>query len=144
MKKIIISALFFSFIINCFVMAQTRPMAKSGETVWIFLNPVKKDKRQQFEKFLHVIFWPGAKKLSAADQQVFKQTRILHPTKPEPDGTYSYFFVMDPAIKEGDYDILSLLTKMYGAAKAKEHYKLFEDSLLNGKQKGYIETQSKD
>ncbi len=123
--------------------AQSRAMAKSGESVWIFLNPVKADKREQFEKFLHEIFWPGAKKLSNADQKVFRQTRILHPTKQEADGTYSYFFIMDPVVEGGDYEIPSLLKKMYGETKGMEYNALFESSLA-GPQIGYIEKQSKD
>jgi len=99
-----------------------RPMARSGETVWVCLDPIKKDKRAQYERFLHEIFWPGAAKLSPAEQKIFRQTRILHPTKAETDGTYSYFFVMDPVIKGGDYDIESLLTKMYGKSKDAEYY----------------------
>ncbi|GAB4036660.1 hypothetical protein GCM10028809_49590 [Spirosoma gilvum] len=118
-------------------------MARSGETVWVCLDPIKKDKRAQYERFLHEIFWPGAAKLSPAEQKVFRQTRILHPTKAEPDGSYSYFFVMDPVIKGGDYDIPSLLTKMYGKAKAAEYSKLYDTAHAHP-QVCYVTTQSKD
>ncbi len=119
-----------------------RPMARSGETVLVCLDPIKKDKRAQYERFLHEIFWPGAAKLSPAEQRVFRQTRILHPTKAEADGSYSYFFVMDPLIKGGDYDIESLLTKMYGKAKATEYYKLYTTAHVRP-QVSYEVTQSK-
>jgi hypothetical protein len=143
MKRGLSVLIFLSLLFVGKTNAQSRIMAKPGETVWIFVNPVKADKREQFEKFLHEIFWPGAKKLSAADQRVFKQTRILHPVEAEEDGTYSYVFVMDPVIKGRDYDIPSLLKKMYGEAKGLEYYELFESS-LSGPQRGYIETQSKN
>lgn len=120
-----------------------RPMARSGETVWVCLDPIKKDKRAQYERFLHEIFWSGAAKLSPADQRVLRQTRILHPTKAETDGSYSYFFVMDPVIKGGDYDIESLLTKMYGKAKATEYFKLYTTAHARP-QVFYEVTQSKD
>ncbi|MCY7349411.1 MAG: hypothetical protein LH606_01920 [Cytophagaceae bacterium] len=123
--------------------SSTRPVAKSGETVWVCLDPIKKDKRAQYERFLHEIFWPGVAKLSATDQKVFQQTRILHPTKPEADGTYSYFFIMDPVVKGGEYDIETLLAKMYGAAKAKEYIKLYETAHAR-KQVTYTVTQSKN
>lgn len=118
-------------------------MAHSGETVWVCLDPIKKDKRAQYERFLHEIFWPGASKLSPAEQKVFQQTRILHPTKAESDGSYAYFFVMDPVLKGGDYDIPSLLTKMYGKAKATEYAKLY-DTAHARPQVCYVTTQSKD
>lgn len=143
MKKLLVGLVLLSLLSTGRGNAQNRMMAKSGESVWIFLNPVKADQREQFERFLHEIFWPGAKKLSAADQKVFRQTRILHPTKPEADGTYSYFFIMDPVVEGGDYDIPSLLKKMYGEAKGMEYNALFENS-LNGPQIGYLEKQSKN
>lgn len=121
----------------------TRAIAKPGETVLVCLNSIKADKKAQYERFLHEIFWPGAAKLSAADQRVFRQTRILHPTKAEKDGTYAYFFVMDPYIKGGDYDIPSLLKKMFGDAKAREHNQLYETAQARP-QSCYYEIQSKN
>lgn len=120
-----------------------RPMTKPGETVWVCLDAIKKDKRAQYERFLHEIFWPGAAKLSPAEQRVFRQTRILHPTKAEADGSYAYFFVMDPVIQGGDYDIESLLAKMYGKAKATEYYKLYTTAHVRP-QVSYTVTQSKE
>ncbi|MBO0938959.1 hypothetical protein J2I47_20570 [Fibrella sp. HMF5335] len=120
-----------------------RPMARSGEGVWVCLDPIKKDKRAQYERFLHDIFWAGASKLSPADQRVFRQTRILHPTKAEADGTYSYFFVMDPVIKGANYDIESMPTKMYGKDKATQYFKLYTTAHARP-QVFYEVTQSKD
>jgi hypothetical protein len=93
-----------------------RALAVAGDTVWVIINPVKADKRAQFERFLHEIFWPGASKLSPQEQKLFRQTRILHPVVPEADGSYSYFFIMDPLIPKADYDIEKFLIKMYGEA----------------------------
>ncbi|QHW01505.1 hypothetical protein GJR95_29630 [Spirosoma endbachense] len=125
--------------------SQTSHMAaKPNETVWVVAYPVKASKRAQYERFVHEIFWPGAKKLSVAEQKIFKQTRILHPTKADADGYYSYLFIMDPVIKGADYDIASLLTKMYGEPKGKEYFKLFTDAVKPNSYKEYIVTQSKD
>lgn len=120
----------------------TRPMARSGETVWICLDPIKKDKRAEYERFLHDIFWAGMSKLSPADQKLMRQTRILHPIKAEADGTYSYFFVMDPVVKGGNYDLERVLTTMYGKAKATEYLKLFNTAHAR-EQVCYYVTQSK-
>lgn len=121
----------------------TRSMARSGETVWICLDPIKKDKRADYERFLHDIFWAGMSKLSPADQKLMRQTRILHPIKAEADGTYSYFFVMDPVVKGGNYDLERVLTKMYGKAKATEYLNLSSTAHAR-EQVCYYETQSKD
>lgn len=102
-----------------------RMMAKPGEEVHVWAYPVKADKRKQYEHFVHDIFWPGAAKLSVSGQKVFRQTRVMHPIKANADGSYTYLFIMDPYIKGEDYDIESLIKKMYGAKQGAEHYKLF-------------------
>ena len=121
-----------------------RPMAKPGEDVMVWAYPVKADKRKQYEHFVHDIFWPGAAKLSAAGQRVFRQTRVMHPTKPNADGSYTYLFIMDPYINGEDYGIESLTKKMYGAKQGAEHYKLFAGAVVAGKDVGYRVTQSND
>ncbi|CAN5237235.1 hypothetical protein BH09BAC4_BH09BAC4_48170 [soil metagenome] len=118
--------------------------AKQNESVWVISYPVKANKRAQYERFIHEIFWPGAKNLSAADQKIFKQTRVLHPTKPEADGSYAYLFIMDPVVKGADYGIESLLAKEYGAQKGKEYFKLFKDAIVEKNYKDYRVIQSKD
>lgn len=119
-----------------------RKMAAEGEKVWVIINHINADKRQQFEKFIHEIFWPMAAKLGSQDQQVFRQTRVLHPTKAEEDGTYSYIFIMDPIIEGGDYDIDNLLKKMYGAEKAAEYGKMFDET-KSREQTQYLEVQTR-
>lgn len=126
--------------------AQTRPVAKANQKVWIVSYPVQAQKRQQYEHFVHDIFWAGASKLSAAkDKQVLRQTRVLHPTKANPDGSWSYFFIMDPVIEGADYDIGSLLRKMYGTKQGSDYFKLFATALVpNAKYHDDMLMQSKD
>lgn len=119
-------------------------VARPNETVWVISYPVKANKRAQYEKFIHEIFWPGAKNLSAAEQKIFKQTRVMHPTKPEADGSYAYLFIMDPVVKGADYGIESLLKKEYGAQKGSEYFKLFKDAVIEKNYKDYRVIQSKD
>jgi hypothetical protein len=127
------------------VTAQTNhTVAKPNETVWVIAYPVKADKRAQYERFIHEIFWPGASKLSAKEQMVFKQTRVLHPIEADADGLYRYLFIMDPVIKGADYGIESLIKKMYGAQKGAEYFKLFKGAVVEGKYADYRATQSKD
>jgi hypothetical protein len=122
----------------------THSVAKPNETVWVIANSVKANKRAQYERFVHEILWAGAKNLSAADQKLFKQSRIMHPTKPEADGSYTYLFIIDPVIKGADYGIESVLKKEYGAQKGKEYFKLFTDAVIEKNSREYRVTQSKD
>ena len=122
----------------------THSVAKPNETVWVIAYPVKANKRAQYERFIHEIFWPGAKNLSVVEQKVFKQTRVMHPTKPEADGSYTYLFIMDPLIRGADYSIESLVKKEYGVQKGSEYFKLFKDAIIEKDYKNYLVTQSKD
>ncbi|WP_157780978.1 hypothetical protein [Hymenobacter sedentarius] len=122
--------------------AGRRTLAQAGDTVWVVINHVKADKRAQFERFVTEIFWPMAAKLGPADQRTFRQTRVLNPVRPEADGTYSYFFVMDPVITGANYDILTLLKKMYGNEKAAAYFKQFTES-LSGKHQMFVTVQSR-
>ncbi|HEX5154125.1 MAG TPA: hypothetical protein VFW07_21910 [Parafilimonas sp.] len=125
----------------CAQTAARTTTAKQGDTVWVLVNHIKADKREQFEKFVSEIFWPMAKKLNAQDQKVFHQTRVLYPVKPETDGTYSYLFIMDPVIAGGDYDIEHLLQKMYGEQKGAEYMLMFNETAA-GDQTWYVTVQS--
>ena len=116
-------------------------MAQEQDTVWVIVNPVKADKKEQFEKFINEFFWPRATKLSASEQQVFKHTRVLYPTRQEADGSYNYMFIMDTVIAGGDYDIDSLLKKIYGEEKANEYIQMYNETTA-GPQTAYREVQS--
>lgn len=122
--------------------AHSRALAVAGDTVWVVVNPVKPDKRAQFERFVNEIFWPSAAKLSAADQRTFRQTRVLNAVRPEADGTYAYLFIMDPVQRGFGYDILALLNKTYSKEKAADYYKLFTESLA-GEQRTYVTVQTR-
>ena len=142
MKKIIFLLLLTFGISSMYGQAKR---AKLNETVWLCTYKVKADKRQQYEHFVHDIFWPGASKLSGNERKVFSQTRIMHPEKMEKDSTYLYSFLMDPVIKHTSYDILSIIKKMYGAEKGAEYYKLFEDAITSESDYRQINmVQSKD
>ncbi|WP_018616588.1 hypothetical protein [Segetibacter koreensis] len=111
--------------------ATIRPMANEGDTVWVIVNHIKADKRKQFERFIHEIFWPMAKKLSPDEQRIFKQTRVLNPLRPEQDGTFNYLFIMDPVISSADYGIENLIKKMYDDQKADEYIKMYHETIAS-------------
>ena len=50
--------------------------AVDGEKVWVILNHVKPDRREEFERFMHEIIRKIATK---SELHVLNRTRILHP-----------------------------------------------------------------
>lgn len=121
--------------------------AAQGDTVWVILNHVKADKRQDFERFLHEVFWPAGRRVGMADPVValtFSKTRILHPTQRNPDGTYTYAFIMDPRIPGANYSIEELLRRGFSQGEADRHFREgFADALARP-QEQYVMVQSPD
>jgi hypothetical protein len=120
----------------------TGKTAAAGDEVWVAVNTIKADKREQFEKFIFEIFWPAAKKLSQEEQKAFNYTRVLTPKQANEDGTYTYIFIMDPVIPGAHYQIEKYLIKMYGEKKGAEYWKVFEETAAKP-QIGYAQKQSR-
>jgi hypothetical protein len=100
--------------------------ASEGERLYVFMNRVKADKCELHEHFVHEILYPAALKVAPT---TVRQVRFLHPTEANDDGTYAYFFLMDPVIEGADYNIESLLKQVYGEEKAQEYNQIWFDTL---------------
>jgi hypothetical protein len=112
--------------------------AVDGETVWVLLNHVKPDRRKEFERFMHEII---GKIGAQSESHVLNRTRILHPTEPNKDGSYTYIFLMDPVMPDGEYSFEKLLPLAYSPEEVKKLLPLFYDSLVSD-QVGYVVTQT--
>jgi len=121
--------------------------ADEGELVWIILNHVKPDKRQQFEEFMDIMnqtFEDLIKtdKLSEEEAMAWKQMRFLHPTEANEDGSYTYVFLADPWIEGVESQIGYWLRKKYSEEEAQKYGRMFSDSLMHP-QDSYISKQGK-
>jgi len=94
--------------------------------VWVIANHVKADKVTQFEEFNLKYLKPAGDEVSP---ELTKTVRFLKPAKQNQDGTYIYFYLMDPALNDSNYDILPILNAKYGKEKADEYYKIYSDCL---------------
>ncbi|MBI1760641.1 MAG: hypothetical protein HYR56_04310 [Acidobacteria bacterium] len=104
-------------------------LAVEGDEVWVAVNTIKADKREQFEKWVYEIFWPAGLKLPAKERAAFEHTRVLRPSKANDDGTWTYLYVMDPVIPGAEYDIERLLKRMFDEAKAQEYGRMLEETM---------------
>lgn len=96
--------------------------------MWVLLNHVKPDRRQEFERFMHEIITQIAVR---SEPHVLNRTRILHPTGPNEDGTYTYIFLMDPVVSDGVYGFEELMSLSYPSEEIEELGKLFFESLFS-------------
>ncbi len=107
--------------------------AVEGEKMVVLLNHVKPDRRKEFEHFMHGIITPIAKR---SEPDVLNRTRILHPTGPNEDGTYTYIILWDPVVPDGEYNLYNLLLLAHSTEESDDLIKLFSESLASD-QLGY-------
>ena len=102
--------------------------AHQGEDMWILLNHIRAEKREAFEYFLHAILMPA---LSHVHPETYNKARVLHPTKPNKDGTYTYIFLMDPVVSDGIYNISNIIHGFYKPELADEYMKIWDETLVS-------------
>jgi len=108
-----------------------QPRASLNDTVWIALNYVKANKVSQFKDFNFKYLGPAVRKHYPS---MLNTARFLIPLTQNEDGTYTYIYLMDPAIDPDGYEMGLPLTAEYGEGKAKEYLKMYTDCLKDGKQ----------
>jgi hypothetical protein len=101
--------------------------AHTGQKVLIVLDHIKGDRREEVERF-YDLFWHSPGVGPPEDQATHDNTRLLYPSEANDDGTYTYAWIFDPFLEGADYNIPSLLRKMYGAEKADEYFRLWADA----------------
>ena len=113
--------------------------AHQGETTWVILNHVKADHWDKHKDFVFNILIPAAEKVVPTEM---KQSRFLYASEPEEDGTYTSVWLMDPVVKDGNYDIQDIVQQVHGQEQGAAYFKIWTDS-LDRDQVGYEVIQSK-
>ncbi|MFM8370002.1 MAG: hypothetical protein ACKOBD_14750 [Chloroflexota bacterium] len=101
--------------------------AHEGQDMWVILNHVRADKKETFEHFLHAILMPA---VAHVEPEVYNKVRVLHPTMPNKDGSYTYVFLMDPLVLEGEYNVENILFEFYKPDLAREYMKIWSEALI--------------
>lgn len=114
------------------VPSRAEPARVAPGTMWVLLNNVKAEERATFETFAFERLLPALKKASASDpvfRKVHGQTRMLVPKEANPDGTYTYIWLMDPVVPGGDYQYRAILEKAYSKHEADAALALVERAM---------------
>jgi hypothetical protein len=131
--KFFLPVLFFLVTTASCTTAQNSP--QKGENVWIIVNYIKESAKNDYEKWMNDIFFSPMKTTNdPLLKQQYATTRWLTPAKQNDDKTWTYVFVMDPVIPNGDYDIESYLVKTYGEQTGKAYNKQFEEFMAKAGQ----------
>ena len=129
MKKYLILTMIL-FLFSC---EKNKVVASSGESMWVILNHVKADKRQQFEKFAYEILLPALKEKAKSDlisKQIIDQTRMLEPMRANKDSSYTYIWLMDPLVKDANYSYPGILGQVYSPEETKKYISMNNECLV--------------
>lgn len=118
-----------------------RYRAVEGDPVWVLVNKIKAEKKDLFEEIL-LDLTGKLKEMGGVYADVVGVTRMLHPVEANKDGSYTYVFLMDPAIKGADYGVFNMLKLFYTEEEAKEKVEAWNDCFVEP-QSGYNLTQGK-
>jgi hypothetical protein len=122
--------------------SNTSTRSQEGEQVWVIINYVKADSKRDFEKFMDDVFFKilaTSKAPLRAEQS--QKTRWLTPLQQNPDSTWTYSFIMDPVVKNANYDIEQLFQEQYSPEKSSQLLKQYESYIA--KSEFHILLQSK-
>lgn len=120
------------------VRAQAPRRAGPGETVWVFVSVVWPQRREEFLDFVREVNAPAAR---AVKPEAYATMRLLEPTQPNADGTWSFVWLMDPVLPGEDYELQPVLEGFYGPRLAAEHLRHWQEMQV-GDQLFYEVTQT--
>ena len=118
----------------------SKVVASSGDPMWVILNHVKADKRQQFEKFVYEILLPALEENAKNDSKtrnLIEQTRMLEPRRANKDSSYTYIWLMDPIVKDADYSYPGILSRVHSPEETEKYISMQLECLVGGRQVSY-------
>ena len=121
--------------------AQTTAPTRAAvdERVWVILNNIKYDKKEQFDDVLsnevmtalHEYRNPDDEK-HALNLQATKGLRVLRPAVMNEDSTWTFIFIFDPYIEGANYTIGRPLRQKYGEDGAEEVFGRWSECFNSG------------
>jgi len=93
----------------------------------VVLNFVKADKTADFEMVLGKVKEALAKSDKPERKQQATGWKVFKATEPGPNGAVIYAFVIDPAVKGGDYSVGQILVEGFGD-EGRTLYKTYSDA----------------
>ena len=85
--------------------------AAQGQPVLVCVSTIKADKREEFRRYLEEVKGPAVRAIKPA---VHSSVRLLEPSQPNADGTWTFVWLMDPMIEGEDYEEAPIYEAFYG------------------------------
>ena len=101
--------------------------AKTGDIVYLVMATVKDADKSRFEKWTNEILYAALYKSNNPMKKAqLNATRWLEPLQKNMDESWTYCWIMDPAIPKTIYDIPLFLTQEYGEMKGKKYFEEYQ------------------
>ncbi|HMK92478.1 MAG TPA: hypothetical protein VK576_05725 [Thermoleophilia bacterium] len=100
------------------------PRARRGERVCVCVDVIKPDRRDEWAAFVHDVLGPAG---HLVDPDLMASIRFLEPSEANPDGSWTFLFIMDPYRDEAVYDDQHYLRRAYGDERARAYNELWEE-----------------
>jgi hypothetical protein len=102
-----------------------------GQAVWVCIDRIRSDRRTEFRRFLFEVKLPAVR---AIRPEAHASVRLLEPATPNPDGTWAFIWLMDPAVPGEDYETSAMFEAFYGAERAAEYDRRWADFSVDEQQ----------
>ena len=106
---------------NGFAQSKEVMRAKESGKVMMIINYVKDESKTEYEKFMNEIFFDLlSKSKNPLTKEKYQKTRWLTPSAQNENKTWTYAFVMDPLVENGDYGILPLFQERFSKEESEK------------------------
>ncbi len=107
------------------------PKRMFGSDAGMVLNFIKPDKTADFEEVIGRLKDALQKSTDPVRQQQGKSWKVFKSTDPAANNTVLYVFVIDPAVKEADYTVSTILAEAF-PTEVQDLYKKYVDAYASG------------
>jgi hypothetical protein len=98
--------------------------AAQGQPVLVCVSTIKADKRDDFRRYLDEVKGPAVR---AIKPDVHASVRLLEPSQPNADGTWTFIWLMDPVVEGEDYEMEPMYEAFYGQAHVAERMREWDE-----------------
>ena len=110
--------------------SQNLHITMNEQQMLVIFNQVRPDKREDFVQFVNDVLCPAAASLSPVS---IGKTRILEPHVENADGSLTFVVLMDPASRDVEEPVQTILSQAYGAEESQNHLQRYFGSLIDSR-----------
>jgi hypothetical protein len=108
------------------------PTRVFGSTTGLVLNFIKPDKTADFEAVMAKLKEALVKSANPVRNQQAGSWRVYKSAEPGPAGAVLYVYIVDPAVKDADYSVTTILSEAFSGDDLKALFKQYNEAYATG------------